>query len=104
MNRHCTTAARAGAAPIKRQSKAGTRKFNGVGPFLFYSQFRGTGATPGLRISPRAQCYRYCAAAIAKISRPRHDRLLTIREPNLPSKTIEEPARQVPLYGEYEVV
>src|SRR3979490_2388984 len=24
--------------------------------------------------------------------------------PNLPSKTIEEPARQVPLYGEYEVV
>src|SRR4030088_2281167 len=24
--------------------------------------------------------------------------------PNLPSKTIEEPARRVPLYGEYEVV
>ena len=24
--------------------------------------------------------------------------------PNLPSKTIEEPARQVPLYGEYEIV
>src|SRR6266699_409488 len=24
--------------------------------------------------------------------------------PNLPSKTIEEPARQIPLYGEYEVV
>jgi len=23
--------------------------------------------------------------------------------PTLPSKTIEEPARQVPLYGEYEV-
>jgi NADPH-dependent 2,4-dienoyl-CoA reductase/sulfur reductase-like enzyme len=23
---------------------------------------------------------------------------------NLPSKSIEEPARQVPLYGEYEVV
>src|SRR5258706_6083804 len=26
------------------------------------------------------------------------------RNPNLPLKTIEEPARQVPLYGEYEVV
>src|ERR1700726_3957342 len=26
-----------------------------------------------------------------------------IREPTLPSKTVEEPARQVPLYGEYEV-
>ncbi len=24
-------------------------------------------------------------------------------EPALPSRTIEEPARQVPLYGEYEV-
>src|SRR5258707_4851446 len=24
--------------------------------------------------------------------------------PNLPSKTIEEPARQIPVYGEYEVV
>src|ERR671930_1649840 len=26
-----------------------------------------------------------------------------IREPSLPLKTIEEPARQIPLYGEYEV-
>jgi hypothetical protein len=36
MNRHCATAAWAGAAPIKRPSKTGTRIFNGVGPLLFY--------------------------------------------------------------------
>jgi FAD dependent oxidoreductase len=40
---------------------------------------------------------------MAKILRPRHDRLRNTREPTLPSKTIFEPARQVPLYGEYEV-
>src|SRR5437588_11469249 len=27
-----------------------------------------------------------------------------IREPTLPSRTIQEPARQIPIYGEYEVV
>jgi ribulose 1,5-bisphosphate synthetase/thiazole synthase len=41
-------------------------------------------------------------SAIARILSRRHDRPHTIREPNLP-KTIEEPARQIPLYGEYEV-
>src|SRR5882757_9894223 len=41
---------------------------------------------------------------IAKIPQPRHDHQRTSGNPNLPSKTIEEPARQVPLYGEYEVV
>jgi hypothetical protein len=39
---------------------------------------------------------------MAKISHPRHDHRL-IRKPALPSKFIEEPARRVPLYGEYEV-
>jgi ribulose 1,5-bisphosphate synthetase/thiazole synthase len=27
-----------------------------------------------------------------------------IRDPALPLKTIEEPARQIPLYGEYDIV
>jgi hypothetical protein len=40
---------------------------------------------------------------IAKSARPRHDRPLTIQELTLSRKTIAEPARQVPLYGEYEV-
>src|SRR5258707_762646 len=41
---------------------------------------------------------------MAKIPRPGHDaRSPSGGSPKLPSKTIEEPARQVPLYGEYEV-
>src|SRR6201991_1893276 len=32
-----------------------------------------------------------------------HDQYPVIRNPTLPAKTIEEPARQIPLYGEYEV-
>jgi hypothetical protein len=40
--------------------------------------------------------------AIAKILRPGHD-APPFPEPTLPSKTIFEPARQIPLYGEYEI-
>jgi hypothetical protein len=40
---------------------------------------------------------------MAKILRPGHDRPLTSGNPKLPAKTITEPARQIPLYGEYEV-
>src|ERR1700710_3130294 len=32
-----------------------------------------------------------------------HDQYPVIRNPALPAKSIEEPARQIPLYGEYEV-
>jgi ribulose 1,5-bisphosphate synthetase/thiazole synthase len=42
-------------------------------------------------------------AEIAKISHPGHDRALTSRNSKLPPKFIEEPARQLSLYGEYEV-
>src|SRR5258708_35992731 len=41
--------------------------------------------------------------AIAKIGQPRHDHPRINGNPTLPPKTIEEPARQLPLYGEYEV-
>src|SRR4051812_14266907 len=41
--------------------------------------------------------------AMAKILRPRHYRRPAIRNPLLPPRTISEPAREVPLYGEYEV-
>ena len=41
---------------------------------------------------------------MAKFQHPGHDRSLLIREPELPLKSITEPARQIPLYGEYEVV
>src|SRR5450432_319741 len=40
---------------------------------------------------------------MAKIHQPRHDPRGPIREPQLPSKTISEPAHRIPLYGEYEV-
>src|SRR5260221_1499897 len=40
---------------------------------------------------------------MAKIPRPGHDAGSPSGTPKLPSTTIEEPARQVPLYGEYEV-
>jgi hypothetical protein len=40
---------------------------------------------------------------MAKIPNPRHDRPHTTWNPALPPRTIEEPARQVPLYGDYEV-
>ncbi|MGC2809637.1 MAG: FAD-dependent oxidoreductase, partial [Bradyrhizobium sp.] len=40
----------------------------------------------------------------AALTRQRgHDALSTSGNPDLAAKTIEEPARQVPLYGEYEV-
>src|SRR5260370_29131122 len=41
---------------------------------------------------------------MAKIPQPRHGRRRQPGIRDLPPKTIEEPARQVPLYGEYEVV
>src|SRR5260370_2141571 len=41
--------------------------------------------------------------AIAKIGQLRHDHPRINGTPTLPPKTIEEPARQLPLYGEYEV-
>src|SRR5258706_4622161 len=41
--------------------------------------------------------------AIAKIGQPRHDHPRINGNPTLPPKSIEEPARQIPLYGEYEV-
>src|SRR5882762_4747140 len=41
---------------------------------------------------------------MAKIRCPRHDRLPATRNPHVPLRSIEEPARQVPLYGEYDVV
>src|SRR5258707_859658 len=40
---------------------------------------------------------------MAKIPRPGHDAGSPAGTPKLPSKTIEEPGRQGPLYGEYEV-
>jgi hypothetical protein len=40
---------------------------------------------------------------IAKIPQPRHDDHPSFGNSILPSKTISEPARQIPLYGEYEV-
>jgi hypothetical protein len=46
---------------------------------------------------------RLAVRQIAKISRPEHDAGALSGNPILPSKTIEEPARQVPLYGEYDV-
>src|SRR5258708_11274383 len=48
--------------------------------------------------------HRWSFGAIAKILRPGHDVRTPSGNPSLPSKTIEEPARQLPLYGEYEVV
>jgi len=41
---------------------------------------------------------------IAKRRYPGHDAGASFGNPILPSKSIEEPARQVPLYGEYDVV
>src|ERR1700682_3846813 len=41
---------------------------------------------------------------MAKDPRPRHDTGAPSGNPKLSAKTIEEPARRVPLYGEYEVV
>src|SRR5665213_2367938 len=41
---------------------------------------------------------------MAKSIRWRHDRRDADREPKLSSKSITEQARQIPLYGEYEVV
>ena len=40
---------------------------------------------------------------IAKFARPGHYHAVVIRYRSLASKTITEPARQIPLYGEYEV-
>src|SRR5260370_1754859 len=89
MNRHCSTAAEAGAAPIRRPSKMDRRIFKAPVSWQFCV------SVPYLPCRP--------LAAIAKIFRPGHDGRHSIREPNLSSKTIEEPARQIPLYGEYEV-
>jgi hypothetical protein len=50
--------------------------------------------------APRAT---FLSHAIAKISHPGHNYLPIIRTPLLPARTITEPARQIPLYGEYEV-
>src|SRR5258707_7289164 len=41
---------------------------------------------------------------MAKIPQPRHGRRRQPGIRDLPPKTIEEPARQIPVYGEYEVV
>src|SRR3984957_4054998 len=41
---------------------------------------------------------------MAKSLRPGHDRRHANQVPKLPPKSITEPARQIPLYGEYEVV
>src|SRR4051812_46353594 len=41
---------------------------------------------------------------MAKTFRPGHDIGASPGNPNLSSKSIEEPARQVPIYGEYDVV
>lgn len=41
---------------------------------------------------------------VAKIAREGHDAGASAGNPKLPSKTITEPARQIPLYGEYDVV
>src|ERR1700688_4633481 len=41
---------------------------------------------------------------MAKGPRPRHDTRSPSGNPKLSAKTIEEPARRVTLYGEYEVV
>jgi hypothetical protein len=40
---------------------------------------------------------------MAKIPRPGHDAGPQSGKPALPAKTIEEPARKIPLYGEYQV-
>ena len=40
---------------------------------------------------------------MAKIAHPGHDGGASAGNRDLPSKTIEEPARQSPLYGEYDV-
>src|ERR1700682_2438136 len=55
MNRHCSTAAWAGAAPIKRPSKTGTRIFNGVGPLLPISSTRRNGSNSRLCVSAYGQ-------------------------------------------------
>src|SRR4051794_3253277 len=40
---------------------------------------------------------------MAKIPREGHDVAASFGNPDLPSRTIEEPARQIPIYGEYDV-
>jgi len=40
---------------------------------------------------------------IAKLPHPGHDPLTPPESPHLPDKSITEPARKIPLYGEYEV-
>src|ERR1700753_759014 len=40
---------------------------------------------------------------MAKIPHPGHDAHAPSGNPNLPPRTIEEPARQIPVYGDYEI-